>query len=323
MAGAAGAASFTVRPVAQTGATVTLAWKPQDGAAGYVFIRDGIVLARTFDRATTRTTFWQGKKYGVGILYRQKNGRVIRGKIATFDPPRRAREGDTAIGTGRVVTLTGSYTPDAFFTAVAAAPPGPVTVVGAYTVTGDINVFRSGVRIVGATVEGVVRFHPTADGSALVNSKAMGFDIFGADNVLIQGNQLDGRQIVFQNDIWDARGDTPDGWVIRNNAFSNYVHGDDHSEALFIGYSTDGLVEHNTFTNNGITSHIFFSWWGDVADPAKSYPRSICVRGNTFHATAGAYFDINFRAEVPTSANIKVQRNATASSVDYRFYGKC
>ena len=220
------------------------------------------------------------------------------------------------------MTLTGSYTPDAFFTAVAAAPPGPVTVVGAYTVTGDINVFRSGVRIVGATVEGVVRFHPTADGSALVNSKAMGFDIFGADNVLIQGNQLDGRQIVFQNDIWTRAEHA--GWLgdpqqcvlelrPRRRPLGGAVH------RILDGRPCRAQHLHEQRHH----LHIFFSWWGDVADPAKSYPRSICVRGNTFHATAGAYFDINFRAEVPTSANIKVQRNATASSVDYRFYGKC
>jgi hypothetical protein len=312
-----------VRPVSQTGATVTLAWKPQNGAAGYVFIRDGIVLSRTFDRATRRATFWQGTRYSVGVLYRKKNGRVIRGKLASFTPPGTNRPVDRAVSGGRVVTLTGTYTPEAFSAAVSATPAGPVTIAGTYTVTGDVDVRRAGLRIAGATVEGVVHFQPTADGSALIDSTAMGFDIFGADNVLIQGNRLDGRGIVFQNDIWDVHGDTPDGWVIRNNSFSNYVHDDDHSEALFIGYSTDGLVEHNTFTNNGITSHIFFSWWGDVADPATSYPRSICVRDNTFNKTAGAYFDINFRAEVPTSANIKIQRNATASSVDHRFYGKC
>lgn len=323
MSGAGAAQSFTVRQVSQTGATVTLAWKPQDGAAGYVFIRDGIVLSRTFDRATTRTTFWQGTRYAVGVLYRKKNGRFVRGKIATFAPPGKAKPVDPAVGSGRVVTLTGAYSPDAFFAAVRAAPPGPVTIAGAYTVTGDVNVRRADVRIVGATVEGVVHFQPTADRSALIDSRAMGFDILGADNVLIQGNTLDGRGIVFQNDIWDVQGDTPDGWVIRNNTFTNYVHGDDHSEALFIGYSTDGLVERNTFTNNGTTAHIFFSWWGDVADPATSFPRSICVRDNTFNKTAGAYFDVNFRAEVPTSANIKIQRSATASSVDHRFYGKC
>jgi hypothetical protein len=172
-------------------------------------------------------------------------------------------------------------------------------------------------------VEGTFCYKAGASGSSLTNSHAMGFDIFGADNVTIAGNDLDGRGTVFQNHIWDAGGDTPDGWAVRGNSLSNYYHGDDHSEALFIGYSRNGVVEGNTFTNNGTTAHIFFSWWGDVADPGSSYPRNVCVRGNTFNATAGAYFDVNFREEIPTSANIKIQRDASASTVDYRFYGDC
>ena len=228
-----------------------------------------------------------------------------------------------AVGPGGTVTLSGSYSPSAFFQAVAVAPPGPLTVRGSYTVTGDITVNRPSLRIEGATVQGIVGFQSGASGSSLVNSHAMGFDIFGADGVAIEGNDLDGRGTVFQNHIWDAGGDTPDGWDVRGNSLSNFYHGDDHSEALFIGYSRNGLVEGNTFTNNGTTAHIFFSWWGDVADPGSSYPRNICVRGNTFNQTAGAYFDVNFRAEIPTSADIKIQRDATASTVDYRFYGDC
>ena len=110
----------------------------------------------------------------------------------------------------------------------------------------------------------------------------------------------------------------PDGWVIRNNEFRNYYvdDGSTHSEALFIGYSSKGLIEGNTFTNNGNTSHIFFSYWGSVADPGSSYPRNICVRGNTFNETHTAYSDVNFRAEIPPSANIDIdpdQQYATST----------
>jgi hypothetical protein len=229
----------------------------------------------------------------------------------------------SAFGPGGFLSLSGTYSPNAFFQAVAVAPPGPLTVRGPFTITGDVTITRPDLRIEGATVDGTVGFHAGASGSSLLNSHAMGFDIFGADNVVIEGNDLDGRGTVFQNHIWDAGGDTPDGWAIRGNSLSNYYHGDDHSEALFIGYSRNGVVEGNTFTNNGTTAHIFFSWYGGIADPNVSWPRNICVRGNTFNATAGAYFDVNFREEIPTSANIKIQRDASASTVDYRFYGDC
>ena len=94
----AGAAGGSVPAVAQTGATVTLPRGSRRTAQPDTFSSE--TGSSSHERSIvpqTRTTFWQGKKYGVGILYPQKNGRVIRGKIATFDPPRRAGEGNTAI----------------------------------------------------------------------------------------------------------------------------------------------------------------------------------------------------------------------------------
>ena len=76
---------------------------------------------------------------------------------------------------------------------------------------------------------------------------------------------------------------------------------------MYVGYSKDGLIQGNTFTDNGNTSHIFFTWFGSQADPATSYPRNICVKGNTFGSTHGAYFAVNFRAEIPTSSGIDIE----------------
>ena len=129
--------------------------------------------------------------------------------------------------------------------------------------------------------------------------------------------------------MWDnPAGNTPDGFVIRNNTLRNYYVGpccDTHSEAIFIGYSTNGLIEGNTFTNNGTTAHILFSWWGTAAyqgaAPSTTYPRNICVRGNTFGPRAGAYSDISINEAIPTTANIKIQRNA--SSTNPAFLGTC
>jgi hypothetical protein len=192
-----------------------------------------------------------------------------------------------------------------------------------FSVDGDISLDRPFVVIERARVSGTVVFKPGSSDSRLVSSSALGFDIFGADRVRLQGNRFDGRNVDSQNLIWDEpAGNTPDNWVIRNNTFENYFIDDGytHSEALFVGYSTRGLIEGNTFTNNGSTAHIFFTWFGNKAEPWVSYPREMCVRGNTFNATP-AYYDVNLREEIPSSARIRVQRNATIS--DQTFHGNC
>ena len=191
------------------------------------------------------------------------------------------------------------------------------------SVSGDISLTRALVAIDRAHVSGLVEFGPRMTRSKLTRSSALGFDIGGADDILIDGNAFDGQGIDAQNTIGDSRGDTPDGWVIRNNTFQNYFIDDGvtHSEALFIGYSTRGLIENNTFTNNGNTGHFFFTWFGDTADPTSSYPRNIFVRDNTFKRTRSSYFDVQFRAEIPPTANIVIQRGV--SSTRREFYGAC
>ena len=209
-------------------------------------------------------------------------------------------------------------------------PPGPLLVRPAagplsFAVSGDVVLRRPNLVIDGLRFTGRVEFDPAAIASKLLNSSALGFNLFGPDDVLIQGNTFDGQGRVSSNQIWDSpAGNTPDRWVIRNNTFRNYFIADDplsHSEAIFVGYSSNGLIEGNTFTKNGTTSHIFFSWFGSTANPSVSYPRNMCVRGNTFNETAGAFVAINFREEIPANAGIVVQRNA--SSAVPAFWGKC
>ncbi len=198
-------------------------------------------------------------------------------------------------------------------------PPGALSVrpsqgAGSFSVSGgDLTLNRASVRLDHADLAGAVEFDPGSSGSSIVNSKALGFSIFGADDIFVSGNTFDGRGVRNQNVIWDEpAGNTPDGFVIRGNEFRNfYIDGGDvHSEALYVGYSTNGLIEDNDFQNNGNTSHIFFTWFGTLADPATSYPRNMCVRGNTFGPTHGAFFDVNMRGEIPLSANIRVQPGA-------------
>jgi Right handed beta helix region len=206
--------------------------------------------------------------------------------------------------------------------------PGPVLVrptaaQTSFSISGSLEIGRPFLTIERAELSGTIEFKPTASGSSLRSSTALGFFIFGADDILLEGNVFDGRGVRKDTIIWDEpAGNAPDGWVVRNNVFRNYYtsNPDDHTQAMYVGYSTNGLIEGNTFTNNGNTSHIFFTWFGNQADHATTYPRNICVRGNTFNDTVGAFYDVNFRSEIPVSANIKVQRNASSDS---QFYGDC
>ena len=176
----------------------------------------------------------------------------------------------------------------------------------------------------------MIQFRPGAIGAELLNSRALGFNVFGPDGIVLQSNLFDGQGRVSSNQLWDSpAGNTPDNWVIRDNKFFNYyIAGDStlHSEAIFVGYSTNGLIEGNTFTNNGTTSHIFFSFWGTAVyegtiPVTQAYPRNMCVRDNIFNQTAGAYWDVNFREEIPSNANIKIQKNARNTNAE--FFGDC
>jgi len=385
---------FSLRLLSRDARTVTFWWKRQPGADGFRFLRNGVIVSRTFDPRTTRTTFWKGSRYVVEVLLRvgrndaavvtralayttgakASNTKGRAGRLApstsastpksptpstppsSISPPSKSGSSPgtstrppttpsppptpsspppatsttppppPAVGPGGTVTLTGSYSPDAFFAAVALAPSGPMTVTGRYTVTGDVDVMRPSLRIDGATIQGIIEFEPAATGSSLTNSTALGFNVLGADSIVLDGNTFDGQGNVSSNQLWDKpASNTPDGWVIRNNTFRNFYKDGSHSEAIFVGFSSNGLIEGNTFTNNGNTSHIFFSYFGNAAyegaSPTSTYPRNMCVRGNVFNETHGAYYDVNFREEIPSGANIKIQRDA--SNTNPEFYGDC
>jgi len=69
---------FKLRLVSQTPRKVTFAWQRQPGIDGYGFLRNGIVVSRTFDRTVTRATFWKGSRYAVDLL-RVRSGRRVKG----------------------------------------------------------------------------------------------------------------------------------------------------------------------------------------------------------------------------------------------------
>lgn len=192
-----------------------------------------------------------------------------------------------------------------------------------YHVTGSVSITHTNVAISNSAFDGEIDFTPSAGGSSLRNSSALGFSINGADGIVLENNRFDGQKRVANNIIWDEpAGNSPSNWVIRGNDFRNYYVENNtsvHAEAIFVGYSDHGLIENNTFENNGNTSHIFFSWFGNLASPPASDPHDICVRSNTFGPTWTAYFDVNTRDELnPTTLNLRVDptSNVFSSGVD-------
>jgi chitodextrinase len=330
--------SLATSNVTQTGAMLTwAAARDNVGVTGYDVSRNGTKVgtvtalssAQSGLTCNTQYTFAVVASDAAGNSSTQAQVSVTTAACSAPAPPPPPPPPPPSTSQAGVVQLSGTVSPSQLMDAVNAQPSGSVTVqpasgASSFSVSGSLSINRPSLTIKGANVSGEVTFSSGASGSALVDSSAQGFSIKGADNVRIENNTLDGQGRIANNIIWDEpAGNTPDGFVIRGNTLRNYYidGGDVHSEALYVGYSTNGLIENNSFTNNGNTSHIFFTWFGNTANPSTSYPRNMCVRGNTFGPTHGAYYDVNLRGEIPTSANIKVQRDATLAIPS--FYGDC
>ena len=195
-----------------------------------------------------------------------------------------------------------------------------------YHVTGGVSLNKAGLTLDNVYVDGEIDIN--ADNITFKNGYAEHVSyLSGADGLLLENNLFDGHSRTKDGvTMWDKNGDPPSGWVFRGNTFQNFLgsSSSDHSQALYVGYSTNGLIENNTFINNGTTSHIFFTWWGDIADSRTSYPRNICVRGNRFLDNQHHYYAINFRSEIPTSSGIKTDPNEQGfSTTSSQFNGAC
>jgi chitodextrinase len=316
-----------------TGTGATLSWSPSSdnvGVGGYDVLRNGTKVTSVSATSAALSGLSCATAYTFGVVAydaagnRAPTAQLVTTTAACAAAPTPPPPPPTTPG---LIELSGNVSGSTVEQEIASAPSGAVTIRPAkgatVTVSGDVGLSRPSVTLDGMTFTGVVNFNPGSTGSRLSNSKAMGFNIFGADNIVLDGNSFDGRGVDNQNVIWDQpAGSTPDGWRITNNSFSNFYRDDgSHSEALYVGYSTNGLIQGNTFTNNGNTSHVFFTWFGTMASASTSYPRSMCVKDNTFNATHGAYFDVNLREEIPTSSGIKVQPDA--SITNSAFSGSC
>lgn len=206
---------------------------------------------------------------------------------------------------GNTLLLSGTMTASVFQQKVGAAPSGALTVRPAagqpsFTVTGEVTLTRANVTVQHGNFADFL-IEGSADNTTVEDSHLLSFYARqgGVNNLLLQRNMFDGEYRVNQNWMYDAT-----NFRILNNTFRRYDDQSDpnnHSEAIFVASGNrNGLIQGNTFDNNGRTGHLFFSWWGGSDSDSATWPRDICVKGNRFTNTHGAY-DIQYRQEFPSS----------------------
>jgi hypothetical protein len=216
---------------------------------------------------------------------------------------------DAGAPPGNVLELSGTMSSEEFDERVGSAPEGPLVVrpaagEGSFTVTGDVTVRRANVTI----QHGVFRdmhVEETANGLVVEDSELRAFHVDGASDWILRRNTLDSQCLVAQNFVYGAR-----NFLIADNTIRNYHLCSDesvHSEAFFFGARNDGgVIEGNTFIDNGTTGHLFFTWWGGDVGEHSTYPRNICVRANTFIRSHNGYYHIQFRSEFEGTENIDI-----------------
>ena len=182
---------------------------------------------------------------------------------------------------------------------------------------GTITLNTSGVRLTGITTNARVSLESGCNGCQLYDSTFPAFDTSGADNTEIVDNDIGPSTPTCtygQNSLSPGKGANPsDGFLIAGNTFHDFQCDSPHSEALYIAaYSRRGLIENNTFRNNGNTSHIFFTWCDATNDDCASWgggykdPTDWCVRQNTYFDTWTAFFAINGRDELAGNPNLNI-----------------
>jgi hypothetical protein len=288
VAARAEAGQFPIVKISEDETTVTYGWAARGGIDGYRFFLDGKPVSHTWDADRTNARF---TKNGVPSV-RPIPDSVDEGVIIVTPPP----PPPPPPPVGNVVNVSGTLTS----TQVNSYPTG-TTVRGPFNVNGTLTMTRSGL-----TVERV---------------SARALSVYGASNVTVRDSTFDngGNVPANQSIIENAS-----NLQILNNTFRNFYGraAETHSEALFFGAGSSGLIEGNLFENNGNTAHIFFTWWPTYG----SWPHDVCVRGNTFGPTAGAYFSVNMREEIPTSSNIRIapgQPTVAGLSANQSFVRSC
>ena len=225
-----------------------------------------------------------------------------------------------------VLPLTGSQSGSSVVSAINALGAGSVLVrpvAGqSATITGGMKIPRSDVTLYGLNLKGGFTF---TDRTVMwgVNAEPAMFHSGGGNGWRIQNSTWSGGagstasqgcvgNVYSQSFISDSS-----NWIIENSTFKNYVPTQggcsvDHSEALYIQCGAkQGTIRNTTFTNNGNTAHVFFTWW--PSQTQSCYPNDICMEGNTFNKRWTAYYDVSARSELPSSLNISLDPAQGAS----------
>ena len=175
---------------------------------------------------------------------------------------------------GGVLELAGTFSGDAFRSAVNAAPSGQLTV------------------------------RPKVGQTVLVNGPVPARDYTTIERITFDGG---GRTANSWMTDWT-------NFKLLNCTFRNFYEAGvagSHSEALYLGGGTrDGVIDGCTFDNNGTTAHIFFTWFGGSAGAGAydhgNYPRRICVKNSVFRNGHNPWFAIQWREEIPVDCGINV-----------------
>ncbi|HEX5395375.1 MAG TPA: dockerin type I domain-containing protein [Candidatus Saccharimonadales bacterium] len=179
---------------------------------------------------------------------------------------------------------------------------------------GSITLNVAGIRLDGITSASRMNLNSSCNGCQVYNATIQSFTSHGADNVSFVNNNIGPATPtcnVAQNFLWSASDtDGSSGWLLQGNTFHDFQCDNPHSEALYIANRAGpGLIENNIFTNNGSTSHIFWTWYNDQGSGCTAYgqnngsPHDWCTRNNTFYDTWDAYYAINIREELELSGN--------------------
>ena len=286
------------------------------GGIGYDVFRNGTKVGSTTSATSVQSGLTCSTAYTFAVAaYDAAGNRSMQAQVLTTTAA--CSPTTTSLG---VIELSGSVSPSTVEQKIAAAPAGPVTVRpaqgGSVTVNGDLQVSRSNVALDRISVQGIVSFRSGSTGSKLLNGTSSGFDIRGGDNILVEGNTFDGKCQRAQNwVVEEPAGQIPNNTVIRNNTFRNYYmcsNPSTHTEALFVAYSDGGVIEGNTFEDNGTTGHLFVR--RSQRNPEHEQLRAQLVRPlKQVRPRDQPLVLDSVQAQIPASANTNVDPSSNTS----------
>jgi hypothetical protein len=259
---------FRLRLVSETAKTITFAWKRQPLADGFRLVRNGVVVSRTFDRSTTRVTFWKGFHYAVDLL-RSKHKRIARlTRAMAYTKPLSGRASPKPPSSGGSPPPppppTGpppsSDFPNASNTGVPSGTPlhtcpTTITVTGTYDACrfdGDVDVRANNVRITRSLIKGMVNagsgFAGQQTGLVISDTTIDCGCLSTSDNDTPPGI-FESNYTLIRVDIFNAG----HGASVKSNVVirDSYIHGlggpnRAHKNGIFSGDGTNVLIRHNT-----------------------------------------------------------------------------